>query len=109
MGRAAAALAADPNVGTKNGDLFSTWALSKEYGLTDVDGGRPWGRKVQEIVHGDEPAEMNLFTSAPLYRSSMKNGWLARTDQGLRRPRMTFILSDGMTLRRLLSSVAAGV
>ena len=38
--------------------MFSTWALSKEYGLTDVDGGRPdWSiffpRKVQEIVDGD--------------------------------------------------------
>ena len=66
VGRAVAALAADPNVGAKSGGLFSTWALSKEYGLTDVDGGRPdWGtffpRKVQEIVDGDEPTEMNLF------------------------------------------------
>ena len=41
VGRAVAALAADPNVGAKSGGLFSTWALSKEYGLTDVDGGRP--------------------------------------------------------------------
>ena len=32
VGRAVAALAADPNVGTKSGGLFSTWALSKEYG-----------------------------------------------------------------------------
>ena len=59
VGRAVAALAADPNVGAKSGGLFSTWALSKEYGLTDVDGRRPdWGtffpRKVQEIVDGDE-------------------------------------------------------
>ena len=34
VGRAVAALAADPNVGAKCGGLFSTWALSKQYGLT---------------------------------------------------------------------------
>ena len=60
------ALAGDPNVGAKSGGLFSTWTLSKEYSLTDVDGRRPdWGtffpRKVQEIVDGDEPTETDLF------------------------------------------------
>ena len=66
VGRVVAALAADPNVGAKNGGLFSSWTLSKEYGLTDVDGRRPdWGtffpRKVQEIVDWDEPTEMDIF------------------------------------------------
>ena len=55
-----------PNVGAKSGGLFSIWTLSKEYGLTDVDGRRPdwwtfFPRKVQEIVDGDEPTEMNIF------------------------------------------------
>ena len=96
VGRAVAALAADPNVGAKSGGLFSTWALSKEYGLTDVDGGRPdWGtffpRKVQEIVDGDEPTEMNLFIvrtrlyQAELDPAAAEEGarlrtWLARHD-----------------------------
>ena len=66
VGRVVAALAADPNVGGKSGGLFSSWALSKEYGLTDLDGRRPdWGtffpRNVQEIVDADEPTEMDLF------------------------------------------------
>ena len=66
VGRAVAALAADPNVGAKSGGLFSSWTLCKEYGLTDVDGRRPdWGtffpRKVQEIVDGEEPTEMDIF------------------------------------------------
>ncbi len=66
IGRAVAALAADPNIGAKSGGLFSTWTLSKEYGLTDVDGRQPdWGTffpcKVQEIVDRDEPTEMDLF------------------------------------------------
>ena len=96
VGRAVAALAADPNVGAKSGGLYSTWALSKEYGLTDVDGRRPdWGtffpRKVQEIVDGDEPTKMNLFiVRTRLYQAELDPAaaveagrlrtWLARHD-----------------------------
>lgn len=44
VARAVAALAADANVGVKNGRVFSSWELAKEYGFTDVDGSRPdWG------------------------------------------------------------------
>ena len=41
VGRAVAALAADPNVGRKNGGIFTARSLSEEYGFTDVDGTRP--------------------------------------------------------------------
>ena len=66
VGQAVVALASDPDVGAKSGGLFSSWTLSKEYGLTDLDGRRPnWGtfflRKVREIVDGDEPTEMDIF------------------------------------------------
>ncbi|MNN59751.1 short chain dehydrogenase [compost metagenome] len=45
IGRAVAALAADPDVGRKNGLSLSTWGLSEEYEFTDADGSRPhWGR-----------------------------------------------------------------
>jgi NAD(P)-dependent dehydrogenase (short-subunit alcohol dehydrogenase family) len=44
VGRAVAALAADPNVHAKNGAVWATWTLMHEYGFTDVDGSRPdWG------------------------------------------------------------------
>jgi NAD(P)-dependent dehydrogenase (short-subunit alcohol dehydrogenase family) len=44
VGRAVAALAADPNVLAKTGQLLSSWGLGREYRLTDVDGRRPdWG------------------------------------------------------------------
>ncbi len=44
VGRAVAALAADPNVGAKAGRVFSSWCLAREYGFTDVDGSQPhWG------------------------------------------------------------------
>jgi len=45
IGRAVVALASDPKVEEKSGRVFSTWALAREYGFTDVDGTRPdWGR-----------------------------------------------------------------
>ena len=45
VGRAIAALAADPHILEKSGGLYSSWGLSREYGLTDMDGSRPdWGR-----------------------------------------------------------------
>jgi NAD(P)-dependent dehydrogenase (short-subunit alcohol dehydrogenase family) len=45
IGRAVVALAADAKVKNKSGRVFSTWALAREYGFTDLDGTRPdWGR-----------------------------------------------------------------
>jgi len=41
VGRAVAALAADPNVLAKSGGLYSSWGLAREYGFTDVDGAQP--------------------------------------------------------------------
>src|SRR6266404_8900175 len=45
VGRAVVALAADPEVKSKSGRVFSSWGLAREYGFTDLDGTRPdWGR-----------------------------------------------------------------
>ncbi len=41
VGRAVAALAADPAVGEKSGGVYSSWGLAEEYGFTDLDGSRP--------------------------------------------------------------------
>jgi len=44
VGRAIAALAADPKVLDRTGLLYSSWALAHDYGFTDADGRRPdWG------------------------------------------------------------------
>jgi NAD(P)-dependent dehydrogenase (short-subunit alcohol dehydrogenase family) len=44
VGRAVVALAADPQVKKKTGRVFSSWALAREYGFTDLDGTQPhWG------------------------------------------------------------------
>lgn len=41
VGRAIAALAADPHVARKSGRVFASWDLAEEYGFTDADGSRP--------------------------------------------------------------------
>jgi hypothetical protein len=44
VGRAVAALAADPEIMKRTGQLCSSWELSRDYGFTDGDGRRPdWG------------------------------------------------------------------
>ena len=49
VGRALAALAADPKVSARSGKVLTSWDLAEEYGITDVDGSRPhWGRHFQE-------------------------------------------------------------
>jgi NAD(P)-dependent dehydrogenase (short-subunit alcohol dehydrogenase family) len=44
VGRAVAALAADPGIMKRTGQLFSSWEVAREFKLTDEDGRRPdWG------------------------------------------------------------------
>jgi NAD(P)-dependent dehydrogenase (short-subunit alcohol dehydrogenase family) len=44
VGRAVVAVAADPKAMKKSGRVFSSWALAREYGFTDLDGTQPhWG------------------------------------------------------------------
>lgn len=44
VGRGVAALAADPAILERSGQLFSSWELAREYRFTDADGRRPdWG------------------------------------------------------------------
>ena len=61
VGRAIAALAADPKVRDRTGMLLSSWELAREYGFTDYDGRRPdWGRhKIDFSVL--PPAWIDLF------------------------------------------------
>jgi NAD(P)-dependent dehydrogenase (short-subunit alcohol dehydrogenase family) len=53
VGRAAAALAADPGVARWTGQPLASWQLAREYGFTDVDGSQPdAGRYFAEVVRG---------------------------------------------------------
>lgn len=51
VGRAVAALAADPNVREKNGRVLGSWTLAREYGFVDADGRRPdWGAYFERLT-----------------------------------------------------------
>jgi NAD(P)-dependent dehydrogenase (short-subunit alcohol dehydrogenase family) len=58
VGRAVAALAADPDAQRHNGASFSSGGLAQEYGFTDVDGSRPdcW-RYLVEVQDAGLPAD----------------------------------------------------
>jgi NAD(P)-dependent dehydrogenase (short-subunit alcohol dehydrogenase family) len=58
VGRAVAALAADPDVHRHNGGSFSSGGLARDYGFTDVDGSRPdcW-RYLVEVQEAGRPAD----------------------------------------------------
>jgi NAD(P)-dependent dehydrogenase (short-subunit alcohol dehydrogenase family) len=73
VGRAIAALAADPKVQERTGMLFSSWELARDYGFTDYDGRRPdWGRhKIDFSVL--PPAWIDLFRTA----TDLESKWLA--------------------------------
>jgi NAD(P)-dependent dehydrogenase (short-subunit alcohol dehydrogenase family) len=49
IGRAVVALASDRQVKKKTGRVFSSWALAREYGFTDLDGSQPhWGNHARK-------------------------------------------------------------
>jgi NAD(P)-dependent dehydrogenase (short-subunit alcohol dehydrogenase family) len=58
VGRAVAALAADPDVARWNGSSLSSGGLAREYGFTDVDGSQPdaW-RYLVEVQDPGRPAD----------------------------------------------------
>jgi NAD(P)-dependent dehydrogenase (short-subunit alcohol dehydrogenase family) len=58
VGRAVAALAADPDGMRRNGGSFSSGGLAREYGFTDIDGSRPdcW-RYMVEVQDAGKPAD----------------------------------------------------
>jgi NAD(P)-dependent dehydrogenase (short-subunit alcohol dehydrogenase family) len=58
VGRAVAALAADPDVARHNGGSFSSGGLAREYGFTDLDGSQPdcW-RYLEEVQDPGRPAD----------------------------------------------------
>ncbi|MFF4889708.1 SDR family oxidoreductase [Micromonospora chersina] len=57
VGRAVAALAADPDRARWNGKSVDSGGLAQVYGFTDLDGTRPhWARYYEEVVRPGKPA-----------------------------------------------------
>jgi NAD(P)-dependent dehydrogenase (short-subunit alcohol dehydrogenase family) len=65
VGRAVAALAADPQLARKRGRVWSSWDLAREYGFTDLDGSQPhWGEYFQRAFgHPWRPADEAAYAS----------------------------------------------
>jgi len=72
IGRAVAALAGDPNILARTGQLCSSWGLGREYEFSDYDGRRPdWGRHA--IDFSGMPAS---FTALFRTMSDLHLAWL---------------------------------
>ncbi|WP_437737876.1 SDR family oxidoreductase [Sorangium sp. So ce1335] len=64
VGRAVAALAADPNVAARAGRVFSSWDLARAYGFTDVDGRQPhWGEYFEKTFGQYRKADEAAYAS----------------------------------------------
>lgn len=62
VGRAVAALAQDPEMLARTGQLWSSWQLSRDYGFTDIDGRRPdWGARETLDFSMFPPSFLELF------------------------------------------------
>jgi NAD(P)-dependent dehydrogenase (short-subunit alcohol dehydrogenase family) len=87
VGRAIVALATDPAIAERTGQLFSSWEVAREYSLTDIDGRRPdWGK--HDVDYSEIPQPM---------LESMKDGievqaaWLELLSKRTRRFQRTFL------------------
>jgi len=80
VGRAVAALAADPKVLDRSGQLCSSWELSREYGFTDDDGSRPdWGAHAIDWS-GHPQFLIDLFRTGTRIQRSWLKTVAARTE-----------------------------
>jgi NAD(P)-dependent dehydrogenase (short-subunit alcohol dehydrogenase family) len=83
VGRAVAALAQDPKVLNRSGQLLSSWELSREYKFTDYDGRRPdWGRLAIDFSVMPAPL-VEMFRTGTLLQLQWLNAVAKRTRQFL--------------------------
>ncbi len=98
VGRAVAALAQDPNVLNRSGQLLSSWELSRKYKFTDYDGRRPdWGRLAVDfsILPG---TLVDLFRTGSLLQLEWLNAVARHTRQFLAKiPKTPGRASSGST------------
>jgi NAD(P)-dependent dehydrogenase (short-subunit alcohol dehydrogenase family) len=80
IGRAVAALAAEPKIMKRTGQLFSSWGLAREYRFTDVDGKRPdWGRLKIDFT-GHPPGLLEYFRIG----GALQSEWLETVTKRMR-------------------------
>jgi NAD(P)-dependent dehydrogenase (short-subunit alcohol dehydrogenase family) len=85
VGRAVAALAADPGVLARTGQLCSSWELARAYGFTDADGSRPdWGTHVIDWSEFPPPF-MQMFRDGTTQQIAWLKALSDRTEAFLRK------------------------
>jgi len=85
VGRAVAALARDPRMLERTGQLWSSWELSRDYGFADADGRRPdWGAKDQLDFSMFPPAFLEMYRTGLELQRDWLNRLAARTERALR-------------------------
>jgi NAD(P)-dependent dehydrogenase (short-subunit alcohol dehydrogenase family) len=83
VGRAVAALAQDPHVIDRSGQLLSSWQLGREYKFTDYDGRRPdWGSLAIDFS-GLPPRLVDMFRTGSALQLDWLNAITKRTHQFL--------------------------
>jgi NAD(P)-dependent dehydrogenase (short-subunit alcohol dehydrogenase family) len=81
VGRAIVALATDPSLRERTGQVFSSWEVGREYALTDIDGRRPdWG--ALEVDYSQVPRAM---IEAMLDGAEVQAAWLETLAKRTRR------------------------
>lgn len=85
VGRAVAALAADPNILARSGQLTSSWGIAREFGITDYDGRRPdWAAHAIDFSVLPPPL-VDLFRTKTLMHVDWLRTILARTEDFLQK------------------------
>jgi NAD(P)-dependent dehydrogenase (short-subunit alcohol dehydrogenase family) len=83
VGRAVAALAQDPKILDRSGQLLSSWELCREYKFTDYDGRRPdWGRLAIDFSVVPPPL-VDMFRTGSRLQLEWLNTLAGRTRQFL--------------------------
>lgn len=87
VGRAIAALAADPKILERSGQLFSSWEVGRTYGLRDIDGRRPdWG--VLDIDYSQLPPSLLRGIADAM---EVQSRWLGELSKRTDRQRAAFL------------------
>jgi NAD(P)-dependent dehydrogenase (short-subunit alcohol dehydrogenase family) len=98
VGRAVAALAADPKVMLKTGGTYGSWDLADEYGFTDVDGARPHWERFIAPVFDEKWAGIAKRVRAEFEKQGLDPGTVVEVD----RPKLTLrarVSKDGQPAR----------
>jgi NAD(P)-dependent dehydrogenase (short-subunit alcohol dehydrogenase family) len=91
VGRAIVALATDPAIGARTGQLFSSWEVAREYGLTDIDGRRPdWGKLDIDYSKIPQP-----IIEAIKDATDVQGAWLELLSQRTRNFQAAFLRQTG--------------